>query len=126
MRFLKLLIITMLFTTVSSWAENLTGSQKNAVRSAKNYLSFTGFSRKGLIRQLSSDAGDGYSITDATIAVDNLSVNWNKQAVRSAKNYLSFSGFSCKGLIRQLSSDAGDKYTIKQAKYGAQQAGVCP
>ena len=125
MRLLKLVIIAILLATTSSWAENLTGPQKNAVRSAKNYLAMTGFSRDGLIQQLSSDAGDGYRATDATIAVDSLNIDWNKQAVRSAKNYLAMMGFSCKGLIQQLSSGAGDKYTVSQAKYGAQQAGAC-
>ena len=105
--------------------ESLTGSQANAVRSAQNYLSFSGFSHDGLIQQLSSNAGDGYEVTDATIAVDSLDVDWNQQAVRSAQNYLSFSGFSCKGLIKQLSSRAGDKYTVSQATYGAKKAGAC-
>lgn len=114
-----------LIGAMPTWADNLTGPQKNAVRSAKQYLSFTGFSRNGLIDQLSSDYGDGYSVNDATVAVDSLSVDWNKQAVRSAKQYLSIQGFSCKGLIEQLSSSYGDKYTADQATYGAQQAGAC-
>jgi hypothetical protein len=125
MRLLKLATIAMLLATTSLWAENLTVPQKNAVRSANNYLRMMGFSRDGLIQQLSSDAGDGYSFTDATVAVDSLKIDWNKQAVRSAKKYLQMMGFSCKGLIQQLSSDAGDKYTVSQAKYGAQQTGVC-
>jgi len=108
-----------------AWAQNLTGHQKNAVRSAKQYLSISGFSRSGLIQQLSSDAGDGYKVADATVAVDSLNVDWNKQAVRSAKQYLKISGFSCEGLIEQLSSSAGDGYTESQATYGAQQAGAC-
>lgn len=94
-------------------------------RSAKNYLDMSGFSRAGLIQQLSSDAGDGYSVSDATIAVDSLTVDWNENAVRSAKQYLEMSGFSCKGLIQQLSSSAGEKYTVSQATYGARQAGAC-
>ncbi len=106
-------------------ADGLTRPQKNAVRSAKQYLSISGFSRSGLIRQLSSDAGDGYSVADATVAVNSLNVDWNEQAVRSAKQYLSISGFSCKGLIEQLSSSAGDGYTVSEATYGAQQAGAC-
>ena len=110
---------------VESPADRLTGAQKNAARSAKNYLSFSGFSRDGLIGQLSSDAGDGYAVADATAAVDSLNVDWNEQAVRSAKNYLNLMGFSCKGLIQQLSSQAGDKYTTDQATYGAKQAGAC-
>lgn len=114
-----------LVTASSSIAQTLSGPQKNAVRSAINYLDMTGFSRDGLISQLSSPYGDGYSLDDATAAVDSLSVDWSAQAVRSAKQYLSMMGFSCRGLIDQLSSDAGDKYTVQQATYGAQQAGAC-
>lgn len=106
-------------------AEGLTGPQNNAVRSAEQYLRIAGFSRNGLIQQLSSDVGDGYKIADATVAVDSLNIDWNKEAVKSAKQYLGISGFSCKGLIEQLSSSAGDGYTVSQATYGAQQAGAC-
>lgn len=103
----------------------LTGPQRNAVRSAKQYLSISGFSRDGLIEQLSSSFGDGYEVSDATAAVDSLGVDWNENAAKSAKQYLSISGFSCNGLIEQLSSSAGDKYTVSQATYGARQAGAC-
>jgi len=104
---------------------SLTGPQSNAARSATQYLSISGFSRRGLIEQLSSGSGDGYNVADATAAVDSLSVNWDEQAARSAKQYLEMSGFSCKGLIEQLSSAAGDRYTASQAAYGAKQAGAC-
>lgn len=106
-------------------AQNLSGPQQNAVRSANAYLNMSGFSRDGLIAQLSSSYGDGYSDTDARAAVDSLSVDWDAQAVRSAQQYLSMMGFSCSGLIDQLSSDAGDKYMESQATYGAQQSGAC-
>lgn len=119
-----LLLIAVLGASVAS-AQNLTGPQKNAVRSAKNYLNISGFSRAGLIDQLSSPYGDDYEVYDATAAVDSLSVDWNVQAARSASKYLEMMGFSCNGLISQLSSDAGDKYTIDQATYGANQAGAC-
>lgn len=112
-------------TEVVAEDTGMTNQQKNAVRSAKNYISFQGFSRDGLINQLSSDAGDGYSVDDATIAVDSLDIDYNEQAGRAAENYLSFTGFSCDGLINQLSSSAGDKYTIEQAEYGAKLAGAC-
>lgn len=121
----KLAMIATLLAATPTWAESLTGPQKNAVRSAKQYLSMQGFSREGLIQQLSTDFGDGYKIADATVAVDHLNIDWNKEAVRSAKQYLSMQGFSCDGLIQQLSSSAGDKYTVSQATYGAQQAGAC-
>lgn len=103
----------------------LFGPQANAARNAQQYLDMTGFSRRGLIEQLSSDAGNGYNVADATAAVDSLKVDWNEQAVRSAKQYLDMTGFSCSGLIEQLSSDAGSKYTKAQARYGAEQAGAC-
>lgn len=104
---------------------SLTGPQANAARSAEQYLAMTGFSRKGLIEQLSSDAGNGYDVADATAAVDSLSVDWNEQAARSAKQYLQMTGFSCSGLIEQLSSSSGSNYTESQARYGAEQAGAC-
>lgn len=106
-------------------ASGLTGPQRNAVRSARQYLSMSGFSRDGLIQQLSSSAGDGYDVADATAAVDSLDVDWNENAAKSAEQYLSMMGFSCSGLVQQLSSSAGDKYTESQARYGAQKAGAC-
>ena len=105
--------------------QNLTGPQKNAVRAAQQYLSFSAFSRDGLIEQLSSQAGNGFSTNDATKAVDSLNVDWNQEAVKSAKQYLQMMGFSCSGLIQQLSSRAGGKFTEKQATFGAQRAGAC-
>ena len=105
--------------------KGLTRPQKNAVRSAKQYISMTGFSRDGLIDQLSSEYGDGYEVADATAAVDSLNIDWNEQAVKSAKQYLDMTSFSCNGLIDQLSSSAGDKYTVDQATFGAKQVGAC-
>lgn len=105
--------------------DSLTAPQRNAARAARQYLSMQGFSRDGLIHQLSSSFGEKYQEADATAAVDSLNVDWNEQAVRSAKQYLSMQGFSCDGLIEQLSSSAGDKYSVAQATHGARQAGAC-
>lgn len=104
---------------------SLTAAQRNAVRSATSYLKMSGFSRQGLIDQLSSEYGDRFSVSDATVAVDSLNTDWRLQATRSAASYLKMSGFSCQGLIEQLSSQHGDKYTVEQATYGARQAGIC-
>jgi len=105
-------------------APALTAGQSNALKAAENYLSMTAFSRKGLIHQLSSSAGDGYSVKDATYAADHVKVNWNEQAAKAAKNYLSMTAFSRQGLIEQLSSPAGDDYTLAQATYGVKKAGL--
>jgi uncharacterized protein with von Willebrand factor type A (vWA) domain len=104
----------------------LTQQQKSAVASAKQYLSLgQGFSQQGLIDQLDSSAGSGYSVNDATVAVDSLNENWNAQAVLSAKSYLKLQTFSCNDLIQQLDSSAGSEFTVAQATYGATQAGDC-
>lgn len=93
-----------------------TEGQKQAIRDANNYLSFSAFSKKGLIGQLKFDK---FSTADATFAVNHIKVNWNDEAYKSAKQYLSFSGFSKQGLISQLEFD---KYTPAQAEYGATKA----
>jgi hypothetical protein len=67
-----------------------------------------GFSRLGLIQQLSSAAGEGYPLADATFAVDSLHEDWNAQAALAAKGYLKTMPFSCSALTEQLSSSAGD------------------
>lgn len=101
----------------------ITFAMQNALDSAEDYLDFSGFSRLGLIEQLSSQYGDGYAVADATWAVDSLGVDWNQQAVRSAKSYLDFTSFSRQGLIEQLSSSYGDQFTVAQATYAADKLG---
>ena len=102
----------------------ITIGQANARASAAQYLSISAFSRAGLIRQLSSSAGEGYSVADATYGVDSLNTDWNAQAALSAKQYLSISPFSRAGLIQQLSSSAGEGFTYAQAVYGVTAAGL--
>jgi hypothetical protein len=102
----------------------LSAGRKNAIRSAKSYLDLSGFSRAGLIQQLTSKAGDGFSRADATYAVDHIGADWNAEAVESAKSYLDLSGFSRSGLIEQLTSTAGDRYTKAQAEHAADEVGL--
>jgi len=102
----------------------ITKSQEQAIGAAQDYLDYSAFSRKGLIEQLSSDAGEGFPKADAIFAVDHIKVNWNEQAAKSAKEYLAYSHFSRKGLIEQLESDAGEGFTHSQAVYGVKKAGL--
>lgn len=102
-----------------------TPAQDNAIEAAKAYLDLGGgFSRAGLISQLTSKAGDGYKMADAVFAVNHIKVDYNQQAVLSAKAYLNTSSFSRSGLIQQLSSAAGDQYTVKQATFAADKVGL--
>lgn len=111
-------------TTSASSAPAMTTEQENAVSAAENYLSFMPFSKKGLIKQLSSDYGDGYTQAAAEYAVNHIEVDWKEQAAKAAKNYLDTMSFSRSGLIEQLTSDYGDGYTTEEATYAADQAGL--
>lgn len=101
---------------------------KNAYRSAQSYLDYKGFSKEGLIHQLSSEYGDGYTVEQATAAVQAMEdageVDWNEQAVRSGQSYLDMKGYSRDGLIQQLSSEYGEMFTVEQATYAADQLGL--
>lgn len=101
-------------------------SQQQALSSAQGYLSDgQGFSRLGLISQLSSPSGDKFSVADATWAVDHTNTDWNAQAVISAKGYMSDGqGFSRSGLISQLDSPSGDNFTYAQASQAATAVGL--
>jgi hypothetical protein len=100
-----------------------TVAQENALESAQSYLDMTGFSRAGLIEQLSSKAGEGFKMKDAVFAVDHIKVNWKREAVESAKSYLDMTSFSRASLIDQLASDAGEGFTLAQANYAADKVG---
>ncbi len=101
-----------------------TVAEQNAIKSALSYLSYSGFSRVGLIDQLSSKAGEGFKMSDAVFAVNHIKVDWNKEAVESAKSYLNSGAFSRAGLIDQLSSKAGEGFTLAQATYAANHVGL--
>lgn len=95
----------------------LTMGQKNAIKKAESYLSFSSFSHKSLIEQLEYE---GFDHEDAVFAVDSLAIDWNAQAVKKAQSYLKFTSFSRKGLIEQLEYEG---FTHEQAEYAADQVG---
>jgi len=101
-----------------------TVAQQNAIESAASYLEMSGFSRAGLIQQLSSEYADKYAMADAVFAVNHIEVDWNVEAIESAQSYLEMSGFSRAGLIQQLTSEYGDQYTLAQATYAANHVGL--
>ena len=112
---------TVLQSSTTKQAANLTRPQANALRSAKDHLEHSSYSRKGLIEQLHEY--DNYTVNEATVAVDSLNIDWKEQAVKSAKEHLKYSGYSRKGLIEQL-HEGGD-YTVNEATYGAEKESAC-
>ena len=93
----------------------ISSAQENAVGAAQDYLDYSGFSRQGLIEQLTFE---DYSQADATYAVDHVDVDWNAEAVESAKSYLDYSSFSAQGLTEQLTFEG---FTPEQAQYAVDQ-----
>jgi hypothetical protein len=115
-------------SATSPAAPPMTASEQSALQAAENYLSVEpGWSYQGLIGQLDSPDGSGFSVADATFAVNNLSPapNWNQQAAIAAKNYQSsIGGFSACSMVQQLDSPDGGQFTQAQAEYGAQSVGL--
>jgi hypothetical protein len=105
-------------TTTTQPAPQFTRSEEEAIESASSYLSFTAFSRSGLIEQLEYE---GFTAAEATLAVDYLNVDWNEQAWLSAESYLDLMSFSRSGLIDQLLYEG---FTQEQATYGVDKAGM--
>lgn len=102
--------------TEPTYSSSSTAGQRNALRSAKLYLSSMPFSHDGLIKQLEYE---GYSSTDAKFAADNCGADWYAQAVKCAENYLKTMPFSRDDLIYQLEYEG---YTHDQAVYGVNKA----
>ena len=94
-----------------------TTAQQNALKEAQSYLKYSGFSYKGLIKQLEYEK---YSTADATWAADNCGADWFAEAVETAASYLRVSSFSRQGLIDQLLYEG---FTQEQAEHAAAKNG---
>ena len=127
--FTAVLVVNNAFTVDAAYlnAENISipvvavsVGQTTAEKSARQYLKVMPFSRQGLIDQLSSLHGSGFSVEEATEAVDMLEqdglVDWNEEAIKYAKRYIDLKPFSRQGLLRQLSSKYGAQFTDEQSE----------
>lgn len=102
----------------STPTETLTAGQKNALRSAASYLSYSAFSHDGLIDQLEFEK---FTAEEANYAANHCGADWKEQALKSAKSYLEYTAFSHDGLIDQLEFE---KFTAEEAKYAADNCGA--
>jgi hypothetical protein len=107
---------------VATAAQASTFGQREALETAKSYLSSGSFSRAGLIDQLESPYGEDFSHSDAVWGVNHAHANWNAEAVEAAKSYLRTGHFSRRALIDQLESPYGEHFTHAQAVYGVSRA----
>ena len=58
---------------------------EQAAKSAQSYLDTSAFSRQGLIEQLESEYGAGFTHAQAVYGVDAVSPDWNEQAAKAAR-----------------------------------------
>mgnify|MGYP000965357217 CR=1 FL=1 len=101
----------LLFSPIFEAQANTTG-EKNALRSANDYLRFMPFSYNGLIQQLEYE---GYTQREAKYAADSCGADWKEQAAIKAESYLEIMAFSREGLMEQL---LYEEFTEEEAKYG--------
>ncbi len=103
----------------------MTAAQQQAVEAAQSYLTEgQGFSKQGLLQQLTSSAGNGFTQAQAKYAINYLHPDWDAQAVDAAKGYMQMGGFSQASLIQQLTSSAGSGFTQAQAEYAVSKVGL--
>lgn len=95
----------------------LTMGQEQAVKKGESYLQLMGFSRSGLIEQLTFE---GFAVEDATFAADHIAPDWNAEAAEKAESYIDLMAFSREGLIEQLMFEGFDQ---AQAEFGATSVG---
>lgn len=96
---------------IDNAVEEASREQKNALKTAENYLDYTGFSEKGLREQLEFEE---YPTDAIDYAISNVLVDYNEEALETAQNYLDFSSFSDAGLKEQLLFEG---FTEEQAQY---------
>ncbi|WP_445623756.1 Ltp family lipoprotein, partial [Lacticaseibacillus paracasei] len=90
---------------------------KSALKSAKKYLEFMPFSKRGLYDQLTSEYGGQFNGEASTYAVEHLNVNYNDNALQAAKTYQKEMSMSPAAIHDQLTSDYGGKFTQSEADY---------
>lgn len=107
-------------------APEMTTAEEQAVEAAQEYLALgQGFSYEGLLKQLTSGYGSGFSASDAKFAIRYLAPDWDEQAVEAARNYMQLgAGFSRSSLLHQLTSSYGSGFTEAQAEYAVDKVGL--
>ena len=104
--------------TTTTQIDSPTLGEKNAARTALNYLAYAPFSYSGLVEQLKFE---GYTQEESVYGVDRCGADWNEQAARTALNYLAYTPFSYSGLVEQLNFEG---YTQEEAVYGVDKCGA--
>ena len=81
------------------WMPLMRTGNVQAAGKADSYLSYSAFSRSGLVDQL---LYEGYTSSEAEYGVASTNADWNGQAAKKAKSYLEYSSFSRQGTHRPV------------------------
>lgn len=90
---------------------------KNALNKAQLYSDTMYMSKKGIYKQLTSDAGEGFPEKAAQYAIKHVKANWKENALMKAKTYYEDMSMSKDAIYDQLVSEYGEQFTAEQAKY---------
>lgn len=90
---------------------------KNALNKAQLYSDTMYMSKKGIYKQLTSDAGEGFPEKTAQYAIKHVKANWKENALMKAKTYYEDMSMSKDAIYDQLVSEYGEQFTAEQAKY---------
>lgn len=90
---------------------------KNALNKAQVYSDTMYMSKKGIYKQLTSDAGEGFPEKAAQYAIKHVKANWKENALMKAKSYYEDMSMSKDAVYDQLISEYGEQFTAEQAKY---------
>ena len=90
---------------------------KNALNKAQVYSDTMYMSKKGIYKQLTSDAGEGFPEKAAQYAIKHVKANWKENALMKAKTYYEDMSMSKDAIYDQLISEYGEQFTPEQAKY---------
>lgn len=93
---------------------------KNALATAEEYNEDQPMSKAGLLDQLTSSDGEGFTQAAGEYAVNHLKANWNENALKCAKTYQKEEHLSRADVQSQLSSsvdDGGEGFTSEQVQY---------
>ena len=90
---------------------------KNALNKAQLYSDTMYMSKKGIYKQLTSDAGEGFPEKAAQYAIKHVKANWKENALMKVKTYYEDMSMSKDAIYDQLVSEYGEQFTAEQAKY---------
>lgn len=93
---------------------------KNALATAEEYNEDQPMSKAGLLDQLTSKDGEGFTQAAGEYAVNHIQANWNENALKCAKDYEKTEHLSRADVQDQLGSsidDGGEGFTQSEVQY---------